>query len=66
MHSETSTPDTRPFSTWLCVVCGWIYDEQAGSLQDGLAPGTRWEDVPDAWTCPDCGVSKQDFEMVQL
>ena len=33
---------------------------------DGIAPGTRWEDVPETWTCPDCGVTKSDFEMVEL
>ena len=49
-----------------CVVCGWIYDEVAGSPEEGIAPGTRWEDVPDSWSCPDCGVGKADFEMVEI
>ncbi|QRR32263.1 rubredoxin [Hydrogenophaga sp. YM1] len=66
MRSEAAPPDGPPFSTWLCVVCGWVYDERTGAPQAGLAPGTRWEEVPDSWTCPDCGVSKQDFEMVRL
>jgi rubredoxin len=34
--------------------------------EEGIAPGTRWEDVPETWTCPDCGVTKDDFEMVEL
>ena len=34
---------------------GYVYDEAAGSQEDGLAPGTRWEDIPDTWVCPDCG-----------
>ena len=50
--------------TYQCVVCGYIYDEAQGWPQDGIAAGTRWEDVPDTWACPDCGVSKADFEMV--
>ena len=50
--------------TWMCVVCGFIYDEALGLPEDGIAPGTRWEDVPDTWTCPDCGVTKDDFEMM--
>jgi rubredoxin-NAD+ reductase len=51
---------------WLCVVCGLIYDEAAGWPDDGIAPGTRWEDVPEDWTCPDCGVGKEDFEMLEI
>jgi rubredoxin len=49
-----------------CVVCGWIYDEAAGAPEEGIAAGTRWADVPDTWACPDCGVGKADFEMVQI
>ena len=52
------------FRTWMCVVCGFIYDEAEGLPEEGIAPGTRWEDVPDTWTCPDCGVTKDDFEMM--
>ena len=49
---------------WECIVCGLIYDEREGWPDDGIAPGTRWEDVPDDWTCPDCGVGKEDFELI--
>ena len=49
-----------------CIVCGWIYDEAEGWPQVGIAAGTKWEDIPDDWTCPDCGVSKADFEMVEI
>ena len=52
--------------TWLCVVCGLIYDEAAGWPEDGIAPGTRWEDVPDDWVCPECKVGKSDFEMLDI
>ena len=51
---------------WLCVVCGLIYDEAKGWPADGIAPGTRWEDVPDDWKCPDCLVGKSDFEMMEI
>ncbi|GAA6145055.1 MAG: rubredoxin [Thalassolituus sp.] len=51
---------------WECVVCGWIYDEEAGAPEEGIPPGTRWEDVPDDFICPDCGVGKEDFEMVEI
>ena len=56
-------PDTE-FNQWICFVCGRIYDEAAGVPVSNLAPGTRWEDVPDDWLCPDCGVGKADFDMV--
>ena len=52
--------------TWMCLICGWIYDEAAGDVEHDIAPGTRWADVPMNWTCPECGARKEDFEMVQL
>jgi rubredoxin len=52
--------------TWQCIVCGFIYDEAAGLPAEGIAPGTAWSDVPADWACPDCGVSKEDFEMVEI
>lgn len=51
---------------WMCVVCGFIYDEAEGLPEEDIAPGTRWEDIPDTWTCPDCGVTKDDFEMIEV
>jgi rubredoxin len=52
---------------WQCVVCGLIYDESLGwPDDDDIAPGTRWEDVPADWLCPDCGVGKADFEMIEI
>lgn len=52
--------------TWQCVVCGFLYDEASGMPEDGLAPGTTWAAVPEDWLCPDCGVAKGDFEMVEV
>ncbi|WP_295801448.1 FAD-dependent oxidoreductase [uncultured Microbulbifer sp.] len=49
---------------WECMVCGWVYDEAKGAPEEGIPPGTRWEDIPDDWTCPECGVGKEDFDMV--
>jgi rubredoxin len=57
---------TQAYRTWMCVVCGFIYNEAEGLPEEGIAPGTRWEDIPDTWTCPDCGVTKDDFEMVTV
>ena len=47
---------------YVCTVCGYEYDEVAGDPDNGIAPGTKWEDVPDDFTCPLCGVGKEDFE----
>ena len=46
------------FKKWECIVCGLIYDEAEGWPDDGIEPGTKWEDVPEDWECPDCGVGK--------
>lgn len=54
--------DTRPWRQYLCRACGLIYDEAQGDPDSGLAPGTRFEDIPDDWVCPLCGVVKADFE----
>ena len=51
---------------WMCTNCGWIYDEAQGDAASGIAPGTRWEDVPESWLCPDCGATKAQFEMVEI
>tara|TARA_B110000444_G_scaffold190401_1_gene179972 strand:+ start:139 stop:1572 length:1434 start_codon:yes stop_codon:yes gene_type:complete len=51
-------------SKWECIVCGLIYDEAEGWPDDGIAAGTKWEDVPEDWLCPDCGVGKEDFELI--
>ena len=52
--------------TWMCLICGWTYDEVAGDPEHGIAPGTAWADVPMNWTCPECGARKEDFEMVAV
>ena len=52
--------------TYMCVICGFVYEESQGRPEDGIAPGTLWENVPEAWTCPDCGATKAEFEMVKI
>lgn len=46
---------------YTCSICGYVYDEAAGDPDRGIAPGTKWEDVPEDWTCPLCGAVKADF-----
>ncbi len=50
---------------WRCLVCDFVYDEAQGWPDEGIAAGTKWEDVPAGWSCPDCGASKADFELVE-
>ena len=52
--------------TYICVTCGFIYSEELGIPEDGISPGTKWEDVPDSWACPDCGAPKSDFNMEEV
>ena len=47
---------------YVCTICGYVYDPEQGDPDNGVAPSTKWEDVPDDWECPVCGASKDDFE----
>lgn len=49
-------------SKYVCSICGYIYDEAAGIPEADIAPGTKWEDLPEDWVCPLCGAAKSDFE----
>lgn len=47
---------------YVCTVCAYVYDEEQGDPESGIAPGTKWEDVPDSYICPLCKVGKDCFE----
>lgn len=47
---------------YVCTACGYVYDEAAGEPDNGIAPGTKWGDLPDDYVCPLCGVGKDMFE----
>ena len=47
-------------------MCSFIYHEAEGWPEDGIPAGTKWEDIPDDWECPDCGAMKEDFDMVEI
>ncbi|MFZ5722242.1 MAG: fatty acid desaturase [Pseudomonadota bacterium] len=58
-------PLASGFARYRCTDCGFVYDEQEGCEREGFAPGTRWENIPDSWSCPDCAVrDKVDFERI--
>jgi rubredoxin len=50
---------------YMCLICGFIYDEAEGRPDEGIPAGTKWADIPLSWRCPDCGSGKEDFEMVE-
>ncbi|MEV1135212.1 rubredoxin [Rhodococcus coprophilus] len=54
------------FRLFRCLVCGFEYDEKLGWPDEGIEPGTRWEDIDEDWSCPDCGAAKADFEMIEI
>ena len=59
---EAAKPAAQ-FRVWQCALCAFTYDEARGMPEEGIAPGTRWEEVPASWACPDCSASKDDFQM---
>jgi rubredoxin len=50
---------------YVCSVCGYVYDPEQGEPDNGIAPGTKFEDLPDTYECPVCGAGKEDFEKEQ-
>ncbi|MDR0751906.1 MAG: rubredoxin [Christensenellaceae bacterium] len=46
---------------YTCSVCGYVYDEEVGDIENGIEPGTLWSDIPDDFTCPVCGMGKEEF-----
>lgn len=65
-QATESAASADDFKQWVCVICGWVYDEAAGLPEEGIAPGTRWADVPADWRCPLCDVGKEDFALVEF
>ncbi len=65
---KVASPFLKPctMKQYQCLICGFIYDEALGIPEEGIPAGTRWEDVPTHWECPDCGVTKSEFDMVAL
>ena len=51
---------------YICDVCGWIYAPAVGDPDGGIPPGTAFEDIPDDWECPECGVGKDDFTAIEV
>ncbi len=54
------------YKSYMCLICGWIYEEEHGVPDEGIPAGTPWQDVPMNWLCPECGARKEDFELVEI
>jgi rubredoxin len=64
--AEGKSSISTGFKKWQCVLCAFSYDEERGMPEEGIPAGTRWADVPESWSCPDCGAHKADFEMAEI
>lgn len=61
LHHDNSTQEIQTMDKYVCTLCGYVYDPAVGDPDSGIAPGTKFEDIPDDWSCPVCGASKADF-----
>ena len=53
------------YKKYICLICGFIYDEEKGLPEENIPPLTKWESITEDWICPDCAVSKDDFEILE-
>lgn len=60
--SSTKKKEDMFMDRYVCTVCGYVYDPANGDPDNGVAPGTKFQDVPGDWTCPVCGADKSQFE----
>ena len=56
----------KNYKEFMCMICGWVYSEEKGCPEEGIAPGTTWESISESWECPDCGMKKKHFEMIEI
>lgn len=54
-----------PYRSYICNICGYVYNEEEGDEDGGLRPGTRFEDIPATWACPVCGAAKKEFSLIE-
>lgn len=57
---------SQKYKKYMCLLCGFVYDEEKGLPEENIAPGTRWEEIPDSWVCPECHAMKEDFQMIEV
>jgi len=59
---KSKIKEVKKMDKYVCSVCGYVYEPEKGDPDNGVAPGTKFDDVPDDWVCPICGASKEAFE----
>jgi rubredoxin len=64
--NEPEVSEVLEYKCWVCLICGWIYNEEEGLPEEGIGAGTRFSDIPDTWRCPLCDVGKEDFVAVEF
>lgn len=57
--------EEKSMAKHICNICDWVYDEETGLPEQGIAPGTKWEDLPEDFICPLCKVGKEDFTEIE-
>jgi rubredoxin len=65
LHGDEVGEGGHGMDRYICPVCGFVYDETLGIPEEGIAPGTKWEDLPEDWICPICGAAKDEFEKAE-
>ncbi|PIQ89695.1 MAG: hypothetical protein COV72_01905 [Candidatus Omnitrophica bacterium CG11_big_fil_rev_8_21_14_0_20_42_13] len=65
LAQPSAAKEQKVSGKYRCKVCGYIYDPEKGDPDNGVAPGTAFEDLPDDWKCPECGVNKEQFEAIK-
>ena len=61
MEESSQIEEDNIMEKYVCDVCGFVYDPAVGEPDNGIEPGTAWEDVAEDWVCPLCGVGKDSF-----
>jgi len=65
ISETTGEPVAGPCAQYLCTACGRVYDEAEGRFEEDIDPGTPWQDVPESFLCPDCGLGKELFRKLE-
>lgn len=65
-NQESVVSEVIEYKSWVCLICGWIYNEEEGVPDEGIPAGTRFDDIPVDWRCPLCDVGKADFVVVEF
>ena len=63
-ETKQEANDEKKRNQYTCTLCGWEYDEEQGYPEGGIAPGTKWEDIPKEFKCPICKVGKDQFKKI--